>query len=306
MSGEGILTFGPESTALIQSLRAFPIELIGTPAWMKQQDAIQRLNAEAHRQVVAQSEEWVMQALVDEGKVEVLLHELIAVEIWRERVYPHLKEKASQHDFVRMKVYMILFHETNLVNLLEVLLYHASVASSLGDMGLELADYCFRRLLYLSSVDDLSSFLKKTETAAELDKLSDLDELEKQCKTITFNTAMSAITLVRYLAEHAEVIPMGVLSRMLNQNDIVLHLVEVLSNKPWRVRHKKKWHVFEDGGWKEIERDEVQRIGKIEGQLWLAFTYLLLGPECRKRYEYTEQKKTSHSSNTQPPHRGVG
>lgn len=78
-----------------------------------------------------------MQTLVDESKIEVLIHELIAIEIWRERVFPHLKERAAKHDFLRMKVYMILFHEANIVNLLEVIMFHKSVIGALGELGLE-------------------------------------------------------------------------------------------------------------------------------------------------------------------------
>lgn len=46
---------------------------------------------------------------------------------------------------------MQLYHEATLCNLLEVLLYHASICEVGGDAMLELGDYCVRKVNLLNA-----------------------------------------------------------------------------------------------------------------------------------------------------------
>jgi hypothetical protein len=49
-------------------------------------------------------------------------------------------------------IYLCLFHESLLINLVEILLFHReSLEAMSGDTLLELLDYCHRQIVYMNS-----------------------------------------------------------------------------------------------------------------------------------------------------------
>lgn len=50
-----------------------------------------------------------------------------------------------------MRLYFVLYHEATLANFLEVLLYHGHVCEQAGDLLIEVADYCARKMTMLIS-----------------------------------------------------------------------------------------------------------------------------------------------------------
>lgn len=50
-----------------------------------------------------------------------------------------------------MRVYFVLYHEATLSNLLEVVMFHGHVCEQAGDLLIELADYCARKMTMLIS-----------------------------------------------------------------------------------------------------------------------------------------------------------
>ena len=118
-------------------------------------------------------------AINTHDKLGVLVHDLLVIELWRERVFPRIKGKLS--DFQSVKAYVILYHEATVCNLLEVLMYHQryadtytlrhlathiharthtrtrthththSMMEGAGDALAELVDYCYRKLTLLAS-----------------------------------------------------------------------------------------------------------------------------------------------------------
>ncbi len=48
---------------------------------------------------------------------------------------------------------------------------------------------------------------------------------------------------------------------------------------------------FEGIEWQEIKTEDVEMIGKVEGQIWLALYNLMCEPECRKKYEYDQRRQ---------------
>ncbi len=100
----------------------------------------------------------------------VLIHELITVELWRDKVFPQLFKIDFEpkntfvmylivsFDFVVYpSIFKVIFecsilskkklyHEATLVNLLETVLYHQDVCQSLEDSIFDLVDYCHRKM----------------------------------------------------------------------------------------------------------------------------------------------------------------
>jgi hypothetical protein len=82
--------------------------------------------------------------------------------------------------------------------------------------------------------------------------------------------------------------PLSVLTRLLNDHDVICNLVYVIEKAPWLKSQKKSktFEKFEDGRWKSVSKDDVLLLGKVEAQIWLSLYNLLLEPECQKKYNY--------------------
>merc|ERR1712010_54252 len=65
---------------------------VGSSAWLEQHRALDRLNVQAHHNVVSQTDEFVIEALISFDKLPVLVHELILIETWKHMCMPLLKE----------------------------------------------------------------------------------------------------------------------------------------------------------------------------------------------------------------------
>jgi hypothetical protein len=105
---------------------------------------------QAHHNALTGGEEFVAEALVSFDKLGVLVHELCAVEVWREFVYePHMKEAVTAEN--TYKFYMAMYHEASLINLLECVLFNEAALEAAGDAALDLVDYCHRKLMFLNT-----------------------------------------------------------------------------------------------------------------------------------------------------------
>ena len=107
------------------------------------------MNKTAHHQAKEGTDEFVMEFFNLEEKVDVVIQHLVTIEIWKEKLYPHLEEDIAHMTCLRN--YLPLYHEASLINLLEILLYHESSAQVAGDALVDLVDYCYRKLTYLVS-----------------------------------------------------------------------------------------------------------------------------------------------------------
>ena len=68
-------------------------------------------------------------------------------------------------------VYIVLYHELVVANLLETVAYHEDVIDSLSDDAVDLCDWCQRSLCRL--VSSTSSREKKEQVKASKDQVSD-------------------------------------------------------------------------------------------------------------------------------------
>ncbi len=79
-----------EAEMYVQNLKPFSVKEVGSQAWLKQHEYVEKLNIQSHINVTTQTDEFIMEALISFEKIPVLVHELIAIELWRQNVYPHL------------------------------------------------------------------------------------------------------------------------------------------------------------------------------------------------------------------------
>ena len=60
---------------------------------------------------------------------------------------------------------------------------------------------------------------------------------------------MKAITILRYLTDHVEDLPLGVTTRMVITHDVPVLLIRLVEEKPWIRRSGDTSRVFEGSEW---------------------------------------------------------
>mmetsp|Transcript_24978 Transcript_24978/g.82320 ORF Transcript_24978/g.82320 Transcript_24978/m.82320 type:complete len:423 (-) Transcript_24978:1254-2522(-) len=277
-----------EAERLVEEIRVFGIEEIGLKAWTKQHQVIEKLNMQAQISVMNQSDEYVVEALIDHEKISTLIHCLIVCEVWKDTVLVKVQQDLASSHYV--KLYLIMYHEAVILGLLEKAFYHSSAVSMAGDSLIELSDYCYRKTVYLNSFH--SDTEEESPKRDQILNMKDIERLEEQKKKIDFSCAISALTVLRFIVENAETVPISVLSRLLTEQDIMQTLIPLLDDAPWTRKKDKVIEKYEDGKWIEVSQDDLHRISKTEAQVWLTLNCLLLHPECRRKYEWTENRKS--------------
>lgn len=136
---------------MVDSLREYTVDQVGSKLWMEQQGWIEKLNVQSHHNARSHADEFVKDFLVSYDKVTLLVHELLLMEVWKECLLPKLKKHvASKMDSIT--TYLMITHDANLANLLEVTLYHEQALDHIeADHLIELVDWCHRQLQYLNT-----------------------------------------------------------------------------------------------------------------------------------------------------------
>jgi hypothetical protein len=83
-------------------------------------------------------------------------------------------------------IYLVLYHESLLANLIEIMLFHKESLEALSsDSLLELVDYCHRRLLYLNSghaKTDTAFVSRSTQDWIAMDKATEFEDKLKDVR----------------------------------------------------------------------------------------------------------------------------
>ncbi|XP_058534487.1 zinc finger MYND domain-containing protein 10 isoform X5 [Ochotona princeps] len=276
-----------EADVLVRGLRSFPLREIGTEGWNRQHENLEKLNMQAILDATVSQSEPIQELLVTHGKVPTLVAELISVQLWKQKVFPvlcMLDDFKPQNTF---PIYMVVHHEASIINLLETVFFHKEVCESAEDTVLDLVDYCHRKLAMLVSRSGQSSPLEEENSQ----DTTPMQELQKQAELMEFEIALKALSVLRYITDCVDSLPLSVLSRMLSTHNLPCLLVELLEHSPWSRREGGKLQRFEGGRWHTVAPSEQQKLSKLDGQVWLALYNLLLSPEARSHYCLTSFAK---------------
>eukprot|EP00002_Diphylleia_rotans_P003134 TRINITY_DN1210_c0_g1_i10.p1 TRINITY_DN1210_c0_g1~~TRINITY_DN1210_c0_g1_i10.p1 ORF type:complete len:436 (-),score=71.06 TRINITY_DN1210_c0_g1_i10:255-1562(-) len=284
-----IVLHAPEAEAYVEQLQPLSVTDVADPRWIRQHEFLEKLNIQAHLNAATRGDEYVMEAFITFQKFPVLIQDLISIELWKENIYPLLKEDLAKNT---VRAYSVLYHEAVVANLLEISLFHEQACASVGDAIIDLADWCYRKLMKLH-IEDPKNYTPKKKTADEIMKVSPEQQLEEQRKSIEFGVAMSAISILRYLTDHLSRIPIGVTTRLLVSNDIIALLVPLLLQAPWTHRSAGAVHKWVDNKWTSIAKTDQLRVIQVEAQVWLSLFNLLLGKEGYSKYEMNTHRKTT-------------
>ncbi|XP_041533383.1 zinc finger MYND domain-containing protein 10 [Microtus oregoni] len=275
-----------EADVLVRGLRSFQLREMGSEGWNKQHENLEKLNMQAILDATVSQGEPIQELLVNHGKIPTLVEELIAVEVWKQKVFPvlcRLEDFKPQNTF---PIYMVVHHEASIINLLETVFFHKEVCESADDRILDLVDYCHRKLTLLvgrTGCGDPSEELSQDNTP--------MQELQKQAETMEFEISLKALSVLRYITDCVDSLSLSTLNRMLSTHNLPCLLVELLEHSPWRRREGGKLQQFENGRWQTVAPSEQQRLNKLDGQVWIALYNLLLSSEARARYCLTSFAK---------------
>ncbi|PNW79580.1 hypothetical protein CHLRE_08g358751v5 [Chlamydomonas reinhardtii] len=290
-----------EAEHIINQLQPLGIEDVGSNKWHQQHEWIERLNLQAHYNAQTNSDEFVVELLVSLDKLQVLVHDLLVMEAWKEHVYPLLAGHLAEH-VDSVSAYVLLYHEVAVANLLQVCLYHSHAAESLSeDFGLEVADWCYRRLTRLVAEGHRLAEHRE-RTAEQMLAMTKLEEQEEKRRETEWGVLMCGLNITRYVTDALPRMPLGALTRAVSVNDTLMALLPLLDRPPWvRTRQPldpktgakgrpvlEKWV---GNRWAVVPPADRLKITQTDGQVWLAVTNLLVEPRCRARYALDEYRR---------------
>ena len=283
-----------EIDSFTRALQPLTLAQVGSDVWLGQHDQLEKLNIQAHYEAMqGKHDEYVVEQIITQNKVEVLIHELLVIEAWKSTVFPHLLKHFSP--ITSVKAYMVLYHEATLCNLLELVMYHSSAVEgdSTSEAMVELGDYCARKvnLLISGAFKSVQTPVgTKEESRAAMSRTTE-DTLKQQALDIGFSCAVCSISILRFLTDHINHLPLGVVSRILHTHDILLAMVPLVESPPWTRKNGKKLEKFSDQRWIEVRPQDAMLLTKLEGQVWLTIYNLIMDKSCRKQYQYNSHRK---------------
>nr|XP_031838964.1 zinc finger MYND domain-containing protein 10 isoform X1 [Nomia melanderi] len=272
-----------EAEAYIQSLNISQLEDIGTKGWYEFHKRLMLLNQQSVLEINALREENIKELFVSYKKIPILIYEAIQIDVWKHKVFPLLLNINSEPQNTFM-LFTIFYHENMAVSLLENVLFHCESAETIDDTVLDLVDFAVKCVIELLDMQNIEIYenVKNPNSCIE--------EILERKKELEFDIGMRCISILRYLAEFADNLPLCVLSRMLSTHDVPLLLVQLIEDRPWTKENADGEYMIYNGSWKKMKSSEEGKVSKIEGQVWIGLRELLLNPKCAPYYEITEYR----------------
>ena len=93
--------------SFVRGLQCFPLTEVGSERWSAQHDLLEKLNIQAHMDAQAgKHDEYVVEQVGQQEKVATLVHELLVIELWKEKVFPLLLDHFSP--VTAVKAYIVV------------------------------------------------------------------------------------------------------------------------------------------------------------------------------------------------------
>eukprot|EP00727_Mastigamoeba_balamuthi_P001513 m51a1_g11359 putative zinc finger mynd domain-containing protein 10-like (952) ;mRNA; f:2518-17202 len=274
---------------VVGSLQPRGVRHVGSATWVRQHSVLNRLNVQAHKNAASGCDEYIVEALVSLEKMGVLVNELVATELWRDNVLPRVIKRCSPNSQSLMTCSIALYHESVVVNLLEVCLYSRDACVALGEASADLAAYCVRCLARATTTASSRSTASDARPEAERAAEEHLASVRQHAE---FGCSVGSLSILRYLTDHASLLPLSFLDSLLDDNDVLPLLMALMERPPWVRRGesggRERWN---DGAWAAVDAGDEARVTKTEAQLWLLLNNLLVDPACRSKITWNSSKK---------------
>ncbi|XP_030634318.1 zinc finger MYND domain-containing protein 10 [Chanos chanos] len=281
-----------EAEGYIQNLERFPMRDVGSPRWSRQHEYIEKLNMQAILNASANQDEFVKELFVSLGKIPTLVHEMILIEVWKQKVFPVLCRLEDFNPKSTLPLYMVIHHEATVINLLETIMFHKDACEAAEDAVLDLVDYCHRKLTLLAGQAARGEIQKQDRiTHTDSSHMTSVQELQRQKTMMEFDISLKALSVLRYITDCVESLSVSVLTRLLCTHNLPCVLVQLVEHSPWSCYTGGKLEKYVDGKWREIPPEDRVKMTKHEGQVWIALLNLLLKAECQRKYDFNNFNK---------------
>ncbi|XP_016891870.1 zinc finger MYND domain-containing protein 10 isoform X2 [Cynoglossus semilaevis] len=252
---------------------------------------MEKLNMQAILNASAMHDEFIKELLVSYGKIPLLVHEMILIEVWKHKVFPVLCQLQDFNPNSTFHLYMVIHHEATVINLLETIMFHKDSCEAAEDTLLDLVDYCHRKLTLLASkgVTGESTATDRDTRRVKKD-VSSIEELQTHCTALEFDISLKAVSVLRYITDHTSSI--SVINRMLCTHNVPCVLVQLLSCCPWTRCTEGDVEKYINNRWQQIPVEDHLKMTKQDGQVWISLYNLLLREDCRRKYDFNTFNKS--------------
>ncbi|CAG5136274.1 unnamed protein product, partial [Candidula unifasciata] len=279
-----------EAEAYVEHLEEFDLKDIGSERWHQQHEHLEKLNMQAVINASAKEDEFIKEFFISCGKIPLLIQDLLTTEIWKQKVFTELIDMEFEPK-TTFPIYMVIYHEATVVNLLETMMFYKETCEVADEAVLDLVDYCYRKLCYLAArgqnEEDISFPNKEIHSLAS----NNMEDLERQERSLEFEISIKALSLLRYFTDHLDCLPLSVMTRILNTHDIPILLVQLVESPPWTKKKDGKIYKFLESKWQEVKSEDILKMTKTEGQVWLALFHLLMERACQEKYDLNNYRK---------------
>nr|XP_054751813.1 zinc finger MYND domain-containing protein 10-like [Lytechinus pictus] len=282
-----------EAEAYVESLESFRVQDIGSSKWMKQHEYLEKLNMQAVLHASSNQDEFVKEMLLSHEKIPVVIQELLALEVWKQNVFSVI-QRMDFEPKTTFPLYMALYHEATLSNLLETILFHKEPCEAAEECILDLVDYCHRKITDLIARQEENGDKEEADLPQDgksIDESSAMEELRRQQRKIQFDVSIKAISIFRYITDNLSSLSLSVTTRILNTLDLPSLLVQLVDDPPWTKYKDGKLTKYIDNKWQEVAPSDRLQLTKLEGQVWIALYNLLMGPDCQQKYAFNPHNK---------------
>jgi len=276
-----------EAQYAVGDLRNFCLAEYGTHQWLIQHKQLQKINMQAHEDAKTRHDEFIVSELIGQGRVAMLIEELIIAEAWSDFIFPLISEKI--HDNCYVKVYSALYQEAVLANLLQIVMYHGEAVEAADDLIMELIDYCYRKLVALNagSIRISNTTIQSKDITVETTE----ERLIRNMNKLRAESATASISILRFITENIERAGISAMERILNTKDVILAVIPLICDSPWTRKDRGKLEKFVDNAWIEKSAKDMLALTSIEAELWLIVYNLTMDKECQKKYKFNEMRQ---------------
>lgn len=267
---------------MIKTLSEVPLDNVGNKVWKRQHEYVNKLNQQAQINAQMEKSDYISEHFTSFSKAKLLVSELLTSEIWRENVIPIMTKTDDFKPISTIPLYLSLYNEAVIVNLLETICYNCDVVESIGELCVDLVDYCYRTLSYLYGMNQADNGVK--DEVKESNQ-TPRDLVEKYQRSTLIEYGAKCISILRYISEAGDSIPLDAHTRIIRKLNVPNLIVALLDDGcPW-IRSDS---FYQSGSWHKKENPLCPH----EINMLLLLRQLLLSDEMSS-YEFHQQNINS-------------
>jgi hypothetical protein len=160
------------------------------------------------------------------------------------------------------------------------MMFHRTVCVEAGDYLIDLIDWCYRKLVKLTSYKEKN-----------LENQGRTEEFTSQIQELEFAMGIQSISIIQFISDHLSGLTLAVIQQLVEQCDIFCILVPLMEQKPWLRTEKTGKMVFEDQHWEKFK--DSMKLPKVEAQIWMTVFNLFMNSDVRSKYELSSYRKNN-------------